>query len=567
MSEPISAVAYYRMSDDDQANSIPRQREQVEPYAAREGYRLLSSYEDEGIPGDEFDGREGLQRLLKDARKGKFRTILVDELSRLSRQQTIDFIALVVKPLRDLGVGVVSVAEGPQSWDDVVALIMLVVRQDKSTGEVKSMARRVTGGMLRLAAAGDWIGGNIPHGLAVAGTGKARRLAAGEPDHAAAVKLIFELCGQGWALRAISGELYRRGIPSPAGKAVWNNGTIRKILRNRKYVGDSVWNTRRTGKYHGVRGGAVVASSRKEEQHQARDRGGRRGKKVRYLDRDNPVEDWVIARDTHEGLVSRALFEKCQQRLAENRKHTTPIRGGGDFLLTGLLVCGHCGHRLVGRTHKNNGKRYYLCCHYASAGRRACLGYNLREDRLLAAIVRRLREAVLNKDNLEKLREELRCQVEEDRRTAPAREAALRKRIAGFATRIGKALDRMQDIDKDLLPDYAARVRAMKEEKAKAEAELENVLHPPARVELETAVQAAEEQLELLDRNLANGEPPLVRDTLREIITKVEVWFNADRPEGRRYERYTFRRGVISFRPQEELDLSCLFTTPSRGTW
>jgi hypothetical protein len=123
----------------------------------------------------------------------------------------------------------------------------------------------------------------------------------------------------------------------------------------------------------------------------------------------------------------------------------------------------------------------------------------------------------------------------------------------------------MQEIDRDLLPDYAARVRAMKEEKAKAEAELEAVLHPPARIELETAVKAAEEQLALLDKNLSKGQPGLVRDTLREIVTKVEVWFDASKPQGRTRERYTFRRGRIYFRPQEELDISCLFTTAWGG--
>jgi site-specific DNA recombinase len=536
------------MSTDKQEDSIERQRKQVEPYAAREGYRIVVTHEDHGIAGDEFDRRPGLQRLLKDAKAGKLKTILVDELSRLSRQDYIDFITTVVKPLRDCGVNVVSVAEGPQSWDNVVGIIQTAVHQDKNTSEVKKMSRRVLGGMLKKAAAGGWMGGSVPYGLAVAGTGKGRRYAPGDPDRAAAVRMIFERCAACHTLRGIARELIDRAIPDPSGKLLWHPNTICKILRNRKYVGDNTWNTRHCGKYHGCRNGDIVENGN-----------GPR------TDRPNPKEHWVIAPDTHEGLVSRELFEKCQERLAENQKHTTPIRDGGPFLLTGLLVCGHCGYRLVGHTHKARGKRYYRCGHYKRAGRRACLAYNIREDKLLAAIVGRLRAAVLNKDNLDKLREELRRQLDEERRQAPAKEAALRKRLKTAAAKIDKALDRMAFIDPELLPDYSARIKSWKEDKAKLEAELDAVLHPPVRMQLEEAVKAAEGQLELLERNLDKGDPALVRETIREIITKVEVWFEADRPGGRRNERYTFQRGRIYFRPQEELDLSCLLTAACPG--
>jgi hypothetical protein len=50
--EPI--VAYYRMSDDKQENSIERQRSQVEPYATRHGYVIVRKYVDEGeLPAPE----------------------------------------------------------------------------------------------------------------------------------------------------------------------------------------------------------------------------------------------------------------------------------------------------------------------------------------------------------------------------------------------------------------------------------------------------------------------------------------------------------------------------------
>src|SRR5262249_18855397 len=86
-------VAYYRKSTDEQEQSIDRQRAQVERYAAARGYRLLREYTDEGIAGDIFDRRPDFQQMLQAAQHREFEVIVVDEPSRLSRQNPIELIA------------------------------------------------------------------------------------------------------------------------------------------------------------------------------------------------------------------------------------------------------------------------------------------------------------------------------------------------------------------------------------------------------------------------------------------------------------------------------------------
>jgi DNA invertase Pin-like site-specific DNA recombinase len=350
MSKAIPAAVYYRKSTDKQEDSIDRQRSQVEPYALQQAYRLVGEYLDEGISGDEFDKRPGLLRLIKDAKAGKFKTIIVDEPSRLSRQEPIDFIAMVVKPLRDAGINVVSVSKGPQDWDSIVGFIMLAINQNKSVEECKDLSRRVMTQLLDMAKKGAWLGGPVPYGLETAACATAgKRYVAGDPVKARAVQLIFSLCGEGKSLRVIARELVRQGVPDPSGRVEggWNITAIRNILTNRKYVGDRLWNQRHAGKYYEYRGGNVSkATPIVNEDGKPRT--------IRY----NGHADWIIARDVHDALVSRELFEKCQRQLQENRERTTPIQGGGDFLLTSLLVCTHCGYRLVGRTLA--GRRYYL---------------------------------------------------------------------------------------------------------------------------------------------------------------------------------------------------------------
>src|SRR5262245_31480647 len=135
MPAPIRAACYYRRSDPNkQEDSIERQHEQVVPYCQQKGYVVVQAESDD-LAGDEFERRPGLQKILAGARAGNFAVIVTDEWSRLSRQEPIDFIAKVVKPLKDAGVTLDCVLEGPQKWDDLAQLVMLMVRSEKSRDE------------------------------------------------------------------------------------------------------------------------------------------------------------------------------------------------------------------------------------------------------------------------------------------------------------------------------------------------------------------------------------------------------------------------------------------------
>jgi DNA invertase Pin-like site-specific DNA recombinase len=295
MSKPIPAVAYYRMSTDKQEDSIDRQRSQVEPYAARQGYILTEIYQDEGICGDEFDRRPAFQRLLKDAKACKFAMIVADELTRVSRQEVVDFIAKVVHPLKEASVGIDTVAEGPQGWDDVVQIITLAIRQDKGPGESAKLAHRVLSSHLRLAQMGGYTGGPPPYGyLLVPDPLLVKRLVP-DPIKAEHVRLMFHMMANGHTLGSVREELHRRGVSSPSGKPWWSRTGLLGVLRNRKYVGDFKWGEQVSGKY--------ARSARGQVQRRAKGEN-------RYA--TNAPEEWLVVPDTHEALVSRDVFNRVQ---------------------------------------------------------------------------------------------------------------------------------------------------------------------------------------------------------------------------------------------------------------
>jgi DNA invertase Pin-like site-specific DNA recombinase len=111
---PIPAAAYLWASGPGAGDSISRQRSRVVPYAAVRGYRLVRLLTD-GSRGD--DGRAALRRLLRAARGGEFRVLVVDDLSRLTRRGPLDFVAAVLAPLREAGVAIDTVADGPLDYD------------------------------------------------------------------------------------------------------------------------------------------------------------------------------------------------------------------------------------------------------------------------------------------------------------------------------------------------------------------------------------------------------------------------------------------------------------------
>lgn len=72
------------MSTEHQQYSIENQRDKIREYAARRGIEIIRTYADEGKSGLRIDGRQALQRLIKDVEDGvaDFQAILVYDVSR-----------------------------------------------------------------------------------------------------------------------------------------------------------------------------------------------------------------------------------------------------------------------------------------------------------------------------------------------------------------------------------------------------------------------------------------------------------------------------------------------------
>lgn len=341
------AVGYLRRSTDRQERSIPDQQRALERYAREHGLKVLDWYTDDAVSGTTSVARKAFQKLIADAQApGRaWSAILVYDVKRFGRVGN-DEAGYYRHLLRGHGVEVVYAAEGflGAETDD----LLRPVKQWRARQESKDLSKVTIRGLLSTSEGGWWLGGVFPHGydlryendrgeflfvlrhMADGGkqvldsvgslvrtlargegisTSKRDRakLVLGEPSRVEAVRTIFRLYVQeGRGFKAIADHLNRAGVATARGPSwshiyggKWAMSTVRSILVNPLYAGDMVWNRRTDARFHSIVEGRAVE---RQAAHGAR-----------LVPNDKA--DWVVVRETHQGLVERGAFERTQQLL------------------------------------------------------------------------------------------------------------------------------------------------------------------------------------------------------------------------------------------------------------
>jgi site-specific DNA recombinase len=540
---PIPAAVYFRMSTLAQEHSIDRQRSQVVPYAVKHGYQITREYIDQGIAGDEEEKRRGFMQMIDDAEHGAFEVIICDDKDRFSRFDSITS-GYYVHRLRRAGVRLETVAQGRIDWSSFAGRITDAVLAEAKKLESQATSRRVMTRMLQAAQRGEWQGGVPPYGYdAIADDELGKKLVKGDKAKIEAVRLMFRLIGeQGYTLDQVVQELHARGYPPPEGprrqltrrqgferEPVWQKTTVRCIVRNRKYLGDFVWNAGHDGKYSEVVKGQVQTSD------------------GRIPQRENDLADQIVIPNVHEPLIDAKLFDKVQAKLAENRNLGTKYPHKSNYPLRGLVVCKNCGWRMIGSVQQ--GKRYYKCGQYHQSGRAACGANYIQEGRLLRAIIGKLKRVFLEPRAIKLLRAEVRRQLKEAEQGKPSKATLhARQEIKALNAKIDRATEQLALVDADLMSDVAAKIREWRTQRDILEQRLEVREAPPAKLDVDAMVDKAESYLTRLDLVVDKGEPPLVRTMLAELLDRIELHFTPKPCKGK--IRDIFTAGAFFIRPQ-----------------
>ena len=195
------------------------------------------------------------------------------------------------------------------------------------------------------------------------------------PETAPIVKRIFEMSAEGKGVRKICDTLTAEEVLTPSAYSArksskqktsspyrWSLKTVREMLKNRIYCGDTVNFSTYTKSY----------------------------KLKKTL--KNELENMLIFENTHEAIISRKLFDVVQKHY-EGRKKSDKF--GETDKYAGYLYCAECGSKLYlhrARTldpKKNN----YMCGGYQSRVT-DCTAHYIREKKLDYLVLHYLRQVV-----------------------------------------------------------------------------------------------------------------------------------------------------------------------------
>jgi hypothetical protein len=504
--------------------------------------------------------------MLRDAQAGKFNVLVVDEPSRLSRQNVIDLVEKVIAPLRRAKVRIDTVSKGELDYESLPGIIMITVHAHKSAEEVNDLSRRTLGGMVEKARAGQYFGWICPYGLRVIremdpATGKvlSRRCVFGPEEEVRTVRFIFDaMANRGWSLRRIRHELETRKVKPPVGNGRgrnkagghWSVGTVRKILRNRKYVGDMPWNETHQGKYWAWRDGKVEPST-----------GGK------HPIQQNDKEDQIVAAVTPDvlpPLIDRDLFTRAQAALARQRKRTSPNAEENPYLFPHMVVCGDCGSYLRGQPLRAG--KGYLCSLYKEYGPKACQRNTVTEAQLWTAVLGKLRDEILSSQRLDAIEAEMERRLKAEQRSGEAER--LRKKIASLDRDLAQGNANMARLPEDLLPGVIAQVRAWGKERDGFMARLDDLENGAGQ--LKAVLAECRRQLWRLRESLDGEDTELQVAVVREMVSKIEVRFRHEKTPGKWSPTGKGRllnipvSAVVYVRPGLGVaELSCLFTSPA----
>lgn len=367
---------YARYSGDRQREtSIDDQVRNCKRCAEREGNSTCRVYVDKAVSGA-VRSRPGYQQMLRDADAGLFRTLYVDDLSRLSRD---DYeMKGTLRRLAWRGVRVIGVTDGYDSArkGHKIHAGFKGLMNEMFLDDLRERTHR---GMTGQALKGYNCGGRTYGYRNVPIEDPTRRDAYGRPavvavryeidePQADIVRQIYAWYAIGHSYKWIASELNRRHIKASRG-GTWALSAVKVILDNEMYEGRVVWN-RRIWRKHPDTG--------------------------RRIYRERPPEEWIVTEIPELRVVPPEILASVRKRQRDNttgdpKKFTKS--SAQRYLFSGILACAECGGNFVIAARNR-----YGCATHKTRGSSVCtngltVSRHIVEERVLGSIKERLFDA------------------------------------------------------------------------------------------------------------------------------------------------------------------------------
>jgi DNA invertase Pin-like site-specific DNA recombinase len=301
-----------------EGETLSRHRKMLLETAKKMKLNITAEYK-EIVSGDSIVARPQMQALLADVAESKYAGVLVVEIERLARGDTIDqgVVAHAFKSSSTKIITPIKVYDPENEFDEEYFEFSLFM----SRREYKTINRRMQTGRLASVKEGNYIGTGVPYGYKkTSPEPKVHTLEIIEAE-AEIVKLIYKLYLDGKGCRAIASELNRLQI-APQKNQYLEVSSIKKILKNPLYSGKVRWKNKASGE--------------------------------------------TVYDGKHEAIISAPIFEAAQDKRINNpaaKLHQNDILHN---YYSGILYCSNCEHQMRRRVTASG---EYLLCRY-----RTCKG-------------------------------------------------------------------------------------------------------------------------------------------------------------------------------------------------
>lgn len=472
-----------------EGETLARHKKILTELAARKGLYVGSIYQEIVSGADSIDDRPKIKKLIEDCYAGKYRGILIVEVTRLSRgsqkdaQTIMDCLKysnrnnglLVITPTKTYDIA--------HNHDDEEYMEFELFM---SRREYKMIKRRMDRGREQAVVEGDYMGSYRPYGYDILKTKTARTLIPNE-DEAPIVKMIFDWSvNENLSARKIAERLDAMGVPTYSGNPEWAGATIKTILTNPTYMGKVKWNDRM--QVRTMVNGELV-TSRPRSTHTEK-----------YMEYDG--------KHKKHALVDEETFKAASAKFYSDR---TKASFSLQNPLAGLLRCKECGHTMVYQAYKNKPTVAPRYCHRQSV---KCGVKSVFASDVMNALVHSLKLYIedfeTKVDNLPDV----------DQDTIQAQMEGLQKKLAQVKRKLSKAFDDYEDgvYTANEFVERKAKHNATLEAIQKQMMELENSI--PEKEEYEEKIIMFSEALDsLLDESL---DAEIKNEYLKRIFDKIE---------------------------------------------
>ena len=317
-------------------------RHQTALIALAKKHRIsISNIYREIVSGDTIAARPEMQKLLSDVEQGKWDVVLVMEVERLARGDTIDqgIVAQTFKYSNTKILTPMKLYDPSNEYDEEYFEFGLFM----SRREYKTINRRLQSGRLASLKEGKYIAGQAPYGY------RKEKIKADKgytleifEEEAKIVRQIFDWYVNGeleedgsmrqLGCQLIAKKLNAMGIPSPSG-GKWPACTVNDIIRNSTYAGEVRWGYRPNVK--SVQNGVIRIT--------------------------RPIQKQAgYHKGIHPPIVDQETY--CQAQALINSKIKTPVPKNSNLKnpLSGLIFCQKCGRSMERRKYQH-GNECLMC--------------------------------------------------------------------------------------------------------------------------------------------------------------------------------------------------------------